>query len=162
MASYQLNLNAPIVPDYGLGGFVLRTSLIEIQDLIAGLEVFAPGSYRLVNPFEARYTLGSGEVEIGVDVRNGKIARLVARPGYKGSLFGKILVGMKVAEAFELEPRLYYDEAEETILCRGVPGVALDVSEIDPPPELVPAMLIDAISVTPHELHFLAGQKGNW
>ena len=158
----KLDLTAPIIPDHGLGGLVLRTKLIELQELVEGLGVLIAGSYELVGLFEARYRFGQGEIEMGVDVRNGKIARLVAGAQYKGALFEKIFVGMSVGEAMKLEPRLYYDEAEETVLCRGVAGVALDLPELDPSPELVPMMLIKAISVTPKELLTYSGQVGLW
>ena len=43
---------------------------------------------------------------------------------------------MIVGEAMKLESALYCDEVQETVLCEGVPAVALDVGEIDPPPQL--------------------------
>lgn len=158
----KLELNAPIVPNQGLGGLTLRTSVIEIQDLFIGLGVTKPGSFEMVVPFEAMYHFGKGEINAAVDIRNGKIYRLAACAGYKGFLFGKIFVGMKVKDAIALEPNLYYDEAEEVILCKGAQGLAIDVAESDPPPELVPEMAIYAINVFAEETRTMQGQEGRW
>ena len=87
---------------------------------------------------------------------------LSACNGYRGSLFGKIFVGMKVKDALEAEPRLYYDEAEEMILCMGCEGLSLDISEIDPPIDIVSEMTISAINVYAVETRTLQGQGGEW
>jgi hypothetical protein len=98
-------------------------------------------------------------VEAGVDVRTGKIFQIRATRGYLGSLFGKIHIGMKAQEAFELVPGLYYDEMDEAIYCRGQEGVALEFApeEIDPPVALVPSLTIEAISVFSPALHWFCG-----
>jgi hypothetical protein len=155
-----IQLDAPIVPDQGLGGVLLRTRVREIQDIL----VF-PGKnakFRLVSLFEARYSLADGAIEIAVDVRNSKIFKLMARSGYQGLLFDKIRVGLTVREAMALVPALYYDETEEMILCKGYPGVSLDVLEVDPSPERVPDMTIDSINVFASEIAALDGQEGAW
>src|SRR5689334_12872051 len=90
----RLRLDADIVPNQGLGGLRLRVSLAEIQELVPTWEPPGERSYELVRPFEARYKLANGVIEIGVDVRNGKIFKLIANRGYDGILFGKIRVGM--------------------------------------------------------------------
>jgi hypothetical protein len=158
----RLKLDADIKPNEGLGGIRLRVSLGDIQDLIPSWEPAGQQSYKLVSRFEARYSLMDGAIEVAVDVRNGKIFKLIAGKGYGGTLLGKIKVGMKVSEAISLESRLFYDEGEELITCRGVEGVSLDIPEIDPPPELVPNMEISAISVFAEEAFTSDGQKGNW
>ncbi|MEK6300445.1 MAG: hypothetical protein AABO41_06955 [Acidobacteriota bacterium] len=158
----HIELDAAIVPNSGLGGLSLRERLIEIQYLFEGLGHTQEGAFELAAPFDLRYQLGKGEVVVAVDVRNGKVFLLSASLGYRGYLFEHIFVGMKVKDAMVLEPRLYYDEAEELILCRGVPGLSLDVAEIDPPPESVPAMTISAINVFAQETQMLAGQRGEW
>lgn len=157
-----LNLLAPIVPNEGLGGLKLRTSLADIQDLFTGLGLTQSGSYTLVAPFEARYRLGKGEVEVGVDVRSGRIFKISAGPGYQGLLLGKISVGMGMGEAMKQEPCLHYDEVEEAVLLKGRPGVTLDIPEIDPQPELVPMLQISAISVYAAEAFRGDGPRGNW
>lgn len=158
MQLLESQIDAPINPNEGLGGFRLRTPIGDLQDSIMWGKV----SYELLSFFEARYTFDDGEIAVGVDIRNGKIFKIMAYQGYRGKLFGKIRVGMLIKEAMELEPRLYYDEAEEVIFCRDVPGLVIDVPEIDPPPELVPGMAIKAIVVNAPEAFTSAGQRGNW
>jgi len=147
----------------GLGGLKLRTPLMDLEHLLWGFEVrrgSEEGWYELVGLYEARYDLGP--VAIGVDVRNGKVFKLIAQEGYAGKLFGTIEVGMNVGEAMSLEPRLFYDDIEEGLYVRGCAGVTLDVPEIDPPPEVVPSYPISAISVYAEEAVAPEGQSGNW
>ena len=162
MSKPIVHLEAPIVPDEGLGGLELRTKITDIQELFMGLGLYQSGICELIAPFEARYSLGKGEVQVGVDVRNGKIFKIIAGPGYQGLLFGKISVGMGVGEAMRQEPCLHYDDAEEAVLYRGCPGVMLDVPESDPFPETVPTLQISAISVYAVEAFSRDGQKGHW
>jgi len=157
-----VQIEAPIIPNEGLGGLKLRTKVADIQDLLTGLGLYQCGSFELVAPFEARYRLGDGEIEVGVDVRNGKIFKIIARAGYQGLLLGNVAVGMSMGEAMKQESCLHYDEAEETVLLTGCPGVALDVSEIDPLPERVPTLPISAISVYAAEAFRGMGQRGDW
>jgi hypothetical protein len=156
------DIEAPIVPDYGLGGFVLRNRIAKSQELLTGLGVLKKGSFRLVSPFEARYILDNGEIEIAVDTRNGKIFKLSAHPGYRGTLFEHIRVGMPVWQVLKIEPRIYYSEAEGAFFCRGVEGLTLDVPDSDAPPDIVPSMIISAISVFAVEILTARGQDGDW
>jgi hypothetical protein len=153
---------ADIIPNVGLGGLTLRTKLRDIQSLPQLTPMWPDTRYELVSPLDARYSLLGGVVIVCVDVRNGKIFQLIAGTNYEGRLFGQIYVGMSVAAAFALDSRLYYDETEESIRCRDVPGLVLDIPEIDPPPELVPSMHISQISVYAAETDSLDGQEGNW
>ena len=166
MTDIQLQANAPIVPNQSLGGLKLRTSAVLIQDLIMQLKttylISKKRMFRLASPFEAMYEFEKEGIAVYVDVRNGKIHRLTALPGYKGVLFGKICVGMKIADAMMFESRLYYDEPNEVIYCRGCPGLAIDVPEADPFPEYVPQLQIHAISVYAEEAFTPAGNKGVW
>ncbi len=162
MGETVISLVSPIIPNEGLGGLKVRARLADLQDLFMGLGLYKKGECHLEGPFEARYRLGDGEIEVSVDVRNGKVFKLTAGPGYQGLLCGKISVGMVVEEAMRREPGLRYDEVEEAILYDGCPGVLLDVPEIDPLPETVPALMISAISVYASEAFSAAGQQGNW
>lgn len=162
MDTPRLDLNADILPSDGLGGLKLRVHFSELED-IEGFPWFTQRDfYYLASPCEVRYRLGGGEIEAAVDVRNGKVFKLLAYRGYSGKLFGKIYVGMPVKVALEIEPRLFYDEAEEAIFCQDVPGLVIDIPEIDPPPKLVPDMFIDAISVFAPEAFTLSVQEGKW
>jgi hypothetical protein len=130
--------------------------------MLVGLGVWRPGNFRLVSPFEARYSLEDGSVEFAVDVRNGKIFKVIAQAGYEGKLFGGISVGMPVSDATDMDPRMYYDEASELLLLRDVPGVCLEVPLDDPTPEEAMRLTICAISVFAPEIETAAGLTGNW
>lgn len=158
----DLHLGADILPNQGLGGLTLRSNIRDFENLLSGLGVWQEGSFKLVSPFEARYTFGNGAIEVAVDVRNGKVFKLTAYAGYQGRLFNKITVGMSVQHAMKLEPRLFYDEAEEVIFCKDVQGLVIDIPEIDPPPNLVQKMTIYAISVYAEEIMTGPGLKGEW
>lgn len=152
-----------IAANEGLGGLKLRTPLAELQHLLWAFDVKignAESWYELISLYEARYDLGS--VAVGVDVRNGKVFKLIAQDGYVGKLFGTIEVGMNVGVAMSLEPRLFYDDVEEGLFVQGCAGVTLDVPEIDPPPEVVPSYPISAISVYAEEAVAPEGQRGHW
>lgn len=158
-----LSGDADIVPNVGLGGLQVRAALAEVQDLVDSL----PGSetatsYRMVGPFECRYTFKAPPVELGVDTRNGRIAKLIALPGYNGSLFGRIRVGMSVDTVMRLDPGIYYDEAEELLLCRDAAGIALDVEVVDPEPSTVRSLRVASITVYAEETMSAAGQRGEW
>jgi hypothetical protein len=130
---------------------------LQVKYLVSQNKLFT-----LVSPLEARYEFTDYRLQVYVDVRNGKIYKLAALPGYKGLLFNKIYVDMKVSEAMALEPALYYDEATEVIRCKNILGLAIDVPETDPPPELVPGMTISAISIYAEEAFTPLGNLGQW
>ncbi len=158
-----IDVDAPILPGEGLGGLHLRIPIAQLQRVLEEQLVAAGGRLdwlSMANLAEAKYRLGP--IEIAVDVRNGKVFKLTALSGYRGLLFGQLAVGMPVAHALELDPRLSYDEAEEVLLVRGCNGVTLDVPAIDPNPQAVPAMRIQAISVVAPEAFTVEGMAGRW
>ena len=166
---FSLKIDEPIIPNFGLGGLRIRTPLIEIQKSVSEGSIFGAVRYEMASVFEARYYVADGAVAIGVDIRNGKVFRLSAMAGYTGLLFGKVAVGMRVADAFALVPGLYHNEADGVIYCRDpdregadIPGLAIDVGEDDPIPRLVPSMNIHAISVFIAELFSEEGLTGTW
>ena len=161
-SSFAIQIDADVIPNSSLGGLTLRSNISDFQDHLVGLGVWKLGSFDLVTPFEARYKFGKGEIEAYVDIRNGKIIKLAAHKGYSGKLCGKIQVGMLVRKAMTIDPRLYYDEAEELIRCKGVAGLALEVPQVDPPLEAVPEMNIESIIVYASEIDTPKGQRGEW
>jgi hypothetical protein len=146
-----------------LGGLRVRVPFADVQPLLLDhyIEVFGSLDWLEMTHFaEATYRLGP--ISVAVDVRNGKIFKLTALSGYRGRLFGKLAVDMPVARAMELEPRLYYDEAEELLRIKGCDGVSLDVPADDPDPRDVPAHRISAISVVAPEAFTVEGMEGRW
>lgn len=159
----RLTIDEPILPAEALGGFALRDHLGALDDLLMDLylrNLQGARWYQLAHIYEARYDLGP--VQVSVDVRNGKVFKLIASEGYRGKLFDKIHVGMNAGEAMALEPRLYYDEAEEGIYVKDCPGVVLEVPEDDPWPEEVPSYPISAIAVYVPEVWTAEGMRGRW
>jgi hypothetical protein len=157
----DINTLDPIVPNSSLGGLRLRTHMSDMPELFRGLGITTLGSYGMASPFEARYLFGDGSVQASVDVRNGRIFKLIASKSYQGR-FGAIRVGMLVRDALLADTRLYYSEAEECILCRGVRGITMNVSAIDPDWSQVPWLPISDITVYAVEIETLEGQEGHW
>ena len=162
MSELRLRLDAPIVPDEGLGGLHLRMEIRAYQDHLVDLGLIHEGSFELASPIEALYRIGRGEVEIAVDVRNGRIFKLIAGSGYRGTLFGRVRVGMTAREAMCREPRLDFDEAEGGLICRDVDGLHIGLGDPDPPAKLVPDLTIETICVFAKEIVTLQGQEGDW
>lgn len=159
---YKLQIDAPIIPNESLGGFALRTPLIDIQNQIEILGGTMIGNYNLATPFGACYLVGDKLMEIGVDVRNGKIYNITACSGYRGRLLDKIIIGMKVKEVSALIPSIYYDESRDILQSNEYPGLAMNVGETDPPLHLLPDMKITSISVYANEITTFDGSKGLW
>ena len=160
--SPEIGIGAAIVPALGLGGLMVGTPIRQISEWLRGEALRGEALYRLAGVFEARYRISSGIIELAVDVRNGKVARLTAFEGYQGALFGLIRPGMLVGEAMRLDPRLQYDEGEGLLLCAGHPGVSLDLADDDPELAGVPNLRIVAVSVTLANIDSPAVQRGDW
>lgn len=158
----ELMLDAPIIPDHGLGGLELRANIWELNNFLSAFGVWEKRAFDLVSPYVAEYRLADGIIALNVDVRNGRIAKMSAFDGYQGYLFGTVKVGMKVSNACRLDSRLYYDEAEGLILCSGIEGVALALVEVDPDPLHVLESNIHSITVFAHEILTISGAEGKW
>ena len=160
----KIDLNADIIPNESLGNVKLRLRREDILDLLVGCEKkLVDTMFMDETPVVALYELANNSVEIAIDERNSKIHRITGKLGYIGLLFDKISVGMKVSDVMAIFPDLYYHEGDALLLFRNVPGVSLDVNDIDPPPEIVPDLIIEAISVFAEEaVNTPQGQRGNW
>jgi hypothetical protein len=134
----------------------------DLTDFLVGLGVSKPGRYELVTPFEARYAFGDGSIQCCVDVQNGKVFKLIATNNYSGTFDAKIRIGMLVQEAIQVDQRLYYDEAEEGLLCKGTQGIRFDLPIVDPLPSEVASLRIAAIVVYATESQTEQGQAGRW
>jgi hypothetical protein len=159
----KFDVTADIVPGKSLGGVNIGASITDFQDDLQQLYLPPrPQEYKLVSPFEAYYTVAKGRIIIAVDVRNGKIYKVCAMFGYTGLLFGKLRVGMNIKEAMSLEPRLYYDEAEELLFIKGIKGLSLGVPASDPYVHEVPSMRIHNICVELEDILSLRVCEGRW
>ena len=91
----DLRVDAPIEPNYGLGGLALRTHVRELTGLLDELwsrvtETDDGYVFELASPTSAVYRFGA--VEAGLDVSSGMLYRLSALPGYDGLRLGSISV----------------------------------------------------------------------
>ena len=143
----QLDVNAPILPWKGLGNIPLYTHIKDLRDWLDRER--AAGE--LIGRFVIRYTIPD-QISMFIDPLNGKLFKLVALSGYKGSLFNKIYVGQPEEEALRLEPSFKYDDFEEVFV--SPKGVFL---ETDPCTHTV-----DCISVFVKELETDTFERGDW
>lgn len=150
-----VDIDAPILPNHSLGGIRLRSRAVDLQEVL----LCAHGCH-LATHFEARYVFEY--MSIAIDVRNGRVFKLIAGMGYRGTLFGRIRTGMSLAQAMALEPRLRYDEFEETVVCRGIEGVCLDLPRVLPSVDDAPAAPIESICVYATEILSAPGQDGKY
>jgi len=165
----KTNNHAEIIPDNCLGGIELRVSIDDIENDLRLMSVEDYNSEKLnlsppvINPnCTSDYFVEDLPIRISTDNRNKKIFRITAYKGYEGKLFGKIFVGMTVENAFSACPDLYYNEAEEVILCKGVKGISIALPIEDPLPNELPPLRIYAISVFASETYSLKGIEGSW
>lgn len=166
---FKTNSYTEIIPDMSLGGVRLRLNIDEIENNLRLMSVEDYNSERLnlsppvIDPnCTSDYFVEDLPIRISVDNRNKKIFRITAYEGYKGKLFGEIFVGMIVENAFKAYPDLYYNEAEEVILCKGVNGISIALPIEDPLPNELPPLQIYAISVFASETYSRKGIDGTW
>ncbi|MEM7144293.1 MAG: hypothetical protein AAF591_04115 [Verrucomicrobiota bacterium] len=102
------------------------------------------------NPFYVRYEQPY-TMTVVVHVLNGKIIKLGALREYQGAMPNGIRVGMVLVDAMEIEPRIYFDEFDEQLYIKQIPGITFE----RPDPRDRDSR-IEAISV------FLPDLKDNW
>ena len=83
---------------------------------------------------------------------NSKLYKIIALPEYKGTVFGKIKIGMTQEELLEAEPSFVYDDFEEVWISDK--GIFIEMD-----PETNKVMWI---SVYIPELDTEDFEKGNW
>ena len=155
-------VDAPILPGKSLGGIKVGVPVRVYSEELLRADLRGNVGYRMRGPFEVNYTLADGAIEVAVDARNGKIARVTATMWYTGALKGGIRIGMIAGDAMAIDRSLYYDEPSELIVSSEAPGLSPEVAERDPYPGIVPTLRISAISVYHPVLDTSAGQTGDW
>lgn len=142
-----------IVPNLRVGDFELRRRIVDYDATLRDDYIQRGGVTTqfcfFADLYDVRYRLG--DIELGVDVRTGRIYRVTVLTE-SGGRFGAVTVGQLVRDAIALDPRIYYDEAEGTLFVQGVNGIVLDVAADDPDPAVVPSLSLSAISVYAHEV----------
>ncbi len=160
-----IDIQAPILPNEGLGGVKLRTHIKEMYDLLNPHVYSHEWVYRFEGPFYVHYEL-KDTIRFVFHVLNGKLIKIGALEKYQGHLFHKIGIGMKVGDAANIEPRLYLDAVEDVLYIKDVPGVALETENPYLSPEQDPHQKIIAITVYIAEMHGThwtkEHERGNW
>lgn len=125
------DLKAEIIPNRSLGGIILRTPLkILLNDIERTYLLPKEFDYEIPNPGLVVYTFNNG-ITIDADIRAGKVRQIGSGINYDNDYYG-VRVGMKVSDAMNVLPELYYDEAESVIYCKGVEGIEFYLPYEDP------------------------------
>ena len=143
----MLNKSADILPAYGLGGISLGKRITEYSDLLERYDVAGKLSYEQISIYSTRYSFENTPIEIDVDTRIGVIYKVSALEGYYGSLLGQIKIGSPANEILSMGRGFYYDECDEAILSKEIPGVAIELNEDDPLPNEIKSLFVKYISV---------------
>lgn len=145
-------IDAPIRPGASIAGIELGSRIADVSDPLFSVSIPDKTRYELLMPYQAWYRLANGLVGVFADVRTGIVFKLSAYPGYTGKLFGKIIPGMALSDVIAADPRFYYDEGHDLVLCKGIGGLELELSQDDPAPDDLLQLPVIAITVWDSDL----------
>ncbi len=149
----------PIVPGEQLGGFRIGSPILDYRDLL--LREHRHRFFAMPADRVRQKNLPWGEywptwglaitlwpVKVHVDIRDGLIYRVEAQPGYEAGHNG-ITVGLRWAEARQLEPTIEWSEAEQSLVIPGSEGLYFGLTDEDPsgPDEYLSQLRIADIGV---------------
>ena len=128
-----MNIYDEIIPAKSLGG-------VRLKDNIKNY-------FSIINEYNLNGKLNvPGVVDVQVHITSGEIYKISALEGYQGK-FRTIKIGMPINDILNSNLGFYYDECEEAFFSKIIEGIALEVSEDDPPFEEAIKMNIKYISV---------------
>lgn len=104
----MINVNAEIIPWKSIGGIKLYTHIKDLQKIIQGEHAQSS----LYDLFLVRYEI-EGKLYLFFNLLNGKLFKITALKGYKGTLYDKIKIGTKEDSLSNIDPRFEYDDFEE-------------------------------------------------
>ncbi|WP_088839311.1 hypothetical protein [Listeria sp. ILCC792] len=104
----MIDVNAPIIPYESMGGVKLYSTIKDVKEIITGKNV----ETKVFHNTWIVYSIDDS-LELFFDLLTGKLFKIVTLGGYKGTLFGKIKVGMKSEEFLKIESSFVYDDFEE-------------------------------------------------
>lgn len=162
----MIDVKAPIVPSKELGGLKLRTHIKDYYELVKSFswldkKTLKDCSASLFSPFHVGYEMKDTLILV-FHILNGKLLKICALKSYKGTLLGKIKVGMPIEKALKIEPNLFYDEDDEFYRIKDTKGVTLETDAYN--------KYIEVITIHVNELEDLRSdfqkwtefEKGNW
>ena len=103
-----IDVNAPIIPYYGLGNIQLGRNIKEFYDILK--ETLK--SPQLIGKFLITYEIDN-ILNLCFNINNGKLVRITALKNYKGKLFNNIYIGMDMKEVLKIDKSFVYDDIEE-------------------------------------------------
>ncbi len=159
----MLSISAPIFPNESLGGIKLRDTISTLVEDLKSNGILYQVSYEKDNDTRVSlYSIFEGAIMIAVDNNNSKIFRITAKTPYEGRLLNKIKIGDTLHDVFKAEEGFYYNEREDAVLNRVLPGVSLDLEVSDHLITAIDNPKIECISAFAEESMTIQGQKGNW
>lgn len=143
----MVNLNAPIDPWEGMGGFNLYSHISEFDNII---NQHCVTSWKVDN-YRIRYEI-KDSADLWFNLINGKLFKITALKNYTGKLFDAIHIGMHIDEVLKLEPSFVYDDFEE-VYC-SPKGIYIETDPVE--------HTVLWISVYIKEIDNEDFEKGNW
>ena len=128
------------------GGVRLKDNIKNYFSIINEYNLNGKLKFFQTNIYSCRYIFTDIPIEINVDITSGEIYKISALEGYQGK-FRAIKIGMPINDILNSNLGFYYDECEEAFFSKIIEGIALEVSEDDPPFEEAIKMNIKYISV---------------
>lgn len=104
----MIDINEPIIPYQGIGGVKLYSTIKELKPVLENRKVKA----QILNNLWIRYEIDNS-LYLFFNLVNGKLFKITTLSGYKGLLWAKIGVGMKIQDFLKIEPSFKYDDFEE-------------------------------------------------
>lgn len=129
MSKETFNFNASIIPGVSCGGLAIGTSLLDYMSLFSSFSIKIYDDQEkyaeLHCSLGVAYTFKNC-ISYIFHIPDHKLTKICAFEDYRGKLFDKLYIGMKLDEAIKAEPNLYYDEDEELYFIKGVKGVSIE------------------------------------
>lgn len=141
-----MNIYDEIIPAKSLGGIRLKDNIKNYSSIINEYNLNGKLKFFQTNIYSCRYIFTDIPIEINVDITSGEIYKISALEGYQGK-FRTIKIGMPINDILNSNLGFYYDECEEAFFSKIIEGIALEVSEDDPPFKEAIKMNIKYISV---------------
>ena len=104
----MLDFSAPIIPYIGMANIKLYSTIEEVQPILS----FYNAKINYIYDDVIRYDIGT-ELLLFFHKKNNKLFKITTEKNYKGSLFGKIRVGMQETELEAIDSSFVFDDFEE-------------------------------------------------
>ncbi|SDZ27033.1 hypothetical protein [Thermoactinomyces sp. DSM 45892] len=120
-----VDLQAPIIPGKSIGGFQLRENIQVYEEIILNFPSLKP-SISEYTPLLVEYEIKDTLVLI-FNIK-WELRHIIAYPNYKGTLFGKIRMGMEISEVMQIDNRFTFDDFDEVYYIPELQGLVIDTT----------------------------------